>query len=467
LLSSRPLVCVIAMNLTWQNNPLRELLRLSWPIAASCLSFSAMTLVDTLLMGHLGRAEQAGVGFAGTAGFVLVCFPIGLLQGGKALISQAVGASRPVEARLFRGASLWSALAMGGVTLVIGQIAASLVPHLTATAAAGEAARTYLGIRTLGAPILLVYVALRESSYAHGNARRPMLATVIANGCNIGLAVLFVFGFRWGVAGAAWATLIAHAVELGVMVVSSRDQGWALRSVRKEQMVSLWKIGLPTGAQFMLEIGAFGILSVMISVMSEVDMAGHQIALQIIHFSFLPAMAVGEAASVLAGQSVGAGHDRLVTRVSRLALGVGVAYTAGCSLVFLLGAGWIASTFSRDTQVIALAVQLLRIGAAFQMFDAANIVGRSVLRGIGDVRYAAVVGVSCAWLCTPPLTWLLGHRLGLGARGGWLALSVEILISVALFWWRLEKAGWRPAARRAREQLDESREAGLPADVSA
>ena len=78
---------------------------------------------------------------------------------------------------------------------------------------------------------------------------------------------------------------------------------------------------------------------------------------------------------------------------------------------------------------------------------------RGVLRGAGDVRYPAVVGVVTSWVCTPPLCWLLGYRLGLGARGGWLGLCLEVFVSASLMWWRLKSRGWAPAAALARGRL--------------
>jgi len=103
--------------------------------------------------------------------------------------------------------------------------------------------------------------------------------------------------------------------------------------------------------------------------------------------------------------------------------------------------------------VIATAVPLLHVAAAFQVADAANVVARGVLRGTGDVRFPAIVGITAAWSLTPPLTWILGRAMGMGAFGGWLGLSAEILAAAGIFWWRLVRRGWRTAAARSRAEL--------------
>jgi MATE family multidrug resistance protein len=120
-----------------------------------------------------------------------------------------------------------------------------------------------------------------------------------------------------------------------------------------------------------------------------------------------------------------------------------------------VGAPLIVGGFTRDPAVVGVAITLLHVAAIFQVFDAMNAVMRGVLRGTGDVRYSAVIGVVCAWVCTPPLTWLLGWRLHLGAYGGWIGLCLEIVVSAALLVWRVEKRGWNAAAVRARGALGE------------
>jgi MATE family multidrug resistance protein len=440
--------------LSWEQKPGRELARLAWPITVSTISYSVMTLVDTLVVGHISPAALAGVGLGGTAAFAVLCFSFGVFRATKTLVAQSVGASRRDEAAAHVGTAIIAAVALGFVTTLFGELVAPLLPYLTATPEAGHAASTYLSIRTLGAPTALVYVALREVRYGLGDARSPMVATVMANLVNIGLCCLFVFGFHWGVAGAAWATMIAHSVEAGVLVwVQRQAGGFSFELARRRHFTALWAVGWPTAIQFSLEVGSFTVLAAMISSMSELQMAAHQIALQVVHFSFLPAYAVAEAGAVLVGQAVGANRDDLVVPISRRALSLGVIYTGVCSLVMVAFGRTIAAGFSDDSAVRTAATHLLWVAAVFQVFDAANIVARAALRGTGDVRFAALVGVSTAWAMTPPLTWLLGRHFGLGAVGGWVGLCGEIILGSLIVWARLSRGGWKQSASAARREL--------------
>jgi multidrug resistance protein, MATE family len=445
--------------LLWKDHPLTELRRISWPIAVSMLSYSAMTLVDTILVGHVGRAQLAGVGLAGVAAFLLLCFSTGLFRAANTLVAQAVGANRPDETRAILGAVMVAAAGLGAITTGVGQIVAEALQHFTATPGAGDAARTYMRIRILGAPLALLFAGLREVCYGRGESRAPMLASMFANLINIGLAYLFVFVLGRGVAGAATATVIAHATEIGFLALHQRRGGFGLRTWRMRHLTALFRLGLPLGVQFTLEVGSFALLSFMISLMSEVEMAAHQIALQIIHFSFMPAFAVGEGAAVLAGQAVGADRDDLVLRVARLATVATSIYTGACTLLLIFGAPLLVAGFSSDPAVVGRTVVLLHIAAAFQVIDAANMVARGALRGAGDVRYPAVVGVLISWVSTPPLCWLLGYRLRLGASGGWLGICLEVSVGAALMWSRLVSRRWAGAAVAARARLADSERA--------
>lgn len=440
-------------NLDWIGREYRALIRLAWPIAVSLLSFAAMSTVDTLFVGHLGAYALAGVGLSGVAAFMLLTFGMGLLRGVKVLTSQARGAGLDQSAAPIIGAGLLAAAGLGVLAIAAGQWVAAILPRFTGSAEAGEAASIYLQIRVLAAPMVLAFIALREGCYGLGDTTGPMRASIVANLANAVLDYALIYGAGWGVRGAALASVAATAIELGLIcVVAPRIE---LADLRRGlgRVKRLFDVGMPTGLQFFVEVGSFMALSLMISSLAELEMAAHQIALQVVHFSFLPAVAIGEAASVLAGQAVGAGRDDLVKPVALRALRIGGAYTALCTAVFALGATALASAFTSDPDVIARAASLLYVAAIFQIGDAANIIARNILRGTGDVRFPAVVAVAMAWAIIPPVTYALGYAGQMGALGGWIALCLEIICGAVVFWSRLWRGGWLTSAARSREAL--------------
>ncbi len=151
-------------------------------------------------------------------------------------------------------------------------------------------------------------------------------------------------------------------------------------------------------------------------------------------------MAIGEAASVMAGHAHGAGYSPLIHPVAREAAKLGYGYALLFAMTLLLFAQPMAAAFTPDRALQAAAVTLLHLSIVFQLVDGANVVARGILRGIGDVTYPAIVAIGAAWLFTPPLTWVFGYALDLGAAGGWMALIVECAVSAAILWRRMTHA---------------------------
>jgi MATE family multidrug resistance protein len=135
-------------------------------------------------------------------------------------------------------------------------------------------------------------------------------------------------------------------------------------------------------------------------------------------------------------------------------LALGASYAAACAVAYALVGRLITGALaSGDAALADRATMLVHVSLVFLVADAANVIARGVLRGASDVRYAAIVGIATSWFTTPPLTWLLGVSVGLGAVGGWIGLAVEIIVGAGLFWLRVLRGGWQPAAAAARRAM--------------
>ncbi len=429
--------------IAWRHSPLSELTRLAWPICVSMLSYSAMTVADTAFVGAIGPAALAGVGLAGMLAFSVLVFGIGLLRGVKVVVSQAVGAGQKHQVEEVAAAGLLIAVVMGIAALLVAQAMVFVVSLLAASEQAGIYGVEYFRVRMLAAPMVYIFCSTRETSYGLGNSRAPMVASVVANIVNISLDYVFIVKLGYGPSGAAWATVVATVLEAGIVLWLTNAPGVRVLRSGVRWLRSVFRVGVATGVQFAIEVGAFTVLTILVAAMSETQMAGHQVALCVVHFAFLPIVALSEAASVLAGQAVGANREELVLKVARYGLAMAVAYAVFCTVVLVVGAPAIAALFGDDVEVRATATTLLYVAAAFQVGDAFNIIARGVLRGTGDVRVPAIIGVTVSWLALPPLTWLLGLHLGYGAMGAWLALTCEITVAASILWWRLWRGAWR------------------------
>ena len=437
--------------LVWSERPTRELIRLTWPIAVSTLSYSVMTMVDTAFVARLGAASLAGVGLGATILFALMCFPLGLLRAVKILVSQSRGSGRR-DGDQYLVVALVSAVSLGVIVIGGAFVVLPVVRWVAASPEAATSAASYLWVRGLGAPLLFCYVAIREWRYGEADSRTPMIAAIVSNVGNVVFDYVLIVVLDHGVVGAAIATVLAIALELAVLwyAMSSQLRGIVRRCLRlgplRRYLSELWRIGIPTGVQFLLEIGSFAALSMMLAGLGDEELAAHQIVLNLTHFSFLPAYALAEASGVMSGEAAGAGRQDLVVPVALRSMSLASAYTALCTVVFVVFAEPMAHAFVGAGGGLSTTVAVLHVAAVFLIADGANVVARGVLRGVGDVRFAACIGIATAWLTTPPLTWILGYHFGLGAVGGWIGLSVEIFIGAVLLWRRILSKRWQAVA---------------------
>lgn len=431
--------------------PTRELVTLAWPIAAAMLGETAIGLVDTKLVGGLGASALGGVGIAATLMFLGYALVFGLMRGVKVATAHAIGEDRGADGFAYARAGLVLGAALGLVELLVCRDVTPVLEALGTSPDVVPYARDFLAAVTLGAPATCALSALIQHRQAIGDSRTPMVVGIAGNVFNAAFAWALIYGRfglpALGVRGGGYATAVTESLELAVMLAlllreerraagrRTRSLGAALREVMA--------IGGPTGVQFAVEMTAFTTFTMILGGIAAGEIAAHQIALNVIRVSFLPGLAVAEAASVLVGRSLGRRDLRGADAVTKSALRIAAGFMAVCGLGFALGGGLVAEFFSRDPEVGFVARRLLVVAAVFQVLDAVNIVLRSALRGAKDVRAVMVIGVLVVWTCIPTAAWFLGKQAGLGALGGWLGFVGETTIGAALFYRRWTRGGWR------------------------
>lgn len=427
-----------------------ELVKLAWPIAVAMAGDTMMGLVDTKLVGGLGPAALGGVGFATALMYLGYSLVSGVMRGVKVRTAYAVGQGRQQDGLRYAQAGLLMGAVAGFAIFLFGRDIAWLLRALALDESLVVPARDFFAGVTYGAPAISMLVALVQHRQAIGDSRTPMAIGLAANVVNAVLAYALIYGHgglpALGVRGAGIATALVQYGELFVMA------HLFLRDTQRETRVTLplgaatrevLNLGLPTGLQFATETLAFTIFTAILGTLATAEIAAHQLALQTIRTSFLPGVAVAEAASILIGRALGQRKLDEADRVTRASLRLAVGFMALCGLIFGFFGGGLAGLFSDDAAVIHVARRLLLIAALFQVLDAVNIVLRSALRGAKDVRAVMILGVLVVWTFVPTSAFVLGKQLGLGAVGGWLGFVGETTIGALLFWLRWRRGGWR------------------------
>jgi putative MATE family efflux protein len=190
----------------------REILKLALPALGALAAEPLYLLADTAMVGHLGTPELAGLALAGTliaGAFTLFNF---LTYGTTAQVARLHGAGEEVAAGRLAAQALWLSAGIGVcLTAVLAGLAVPLVDVMGAQGRTADLAITYLRIGSLGLPFALIALAGQGFLRGVSDLRTPLVIVVVANAVNVLLNLLFIYGFGWGLAGSAWATVVAQA----------------------------------------------------------------------------------------------------------------------------------------------------------------------------------------------------------------------------------------------------------------
>lgn len=432
----------------------REVGVLAFPIVLAQMSQTVMHVVDSVFVGRLGAAELGALGFASVWLWTVFSLFSGTANGVQTFVSQAWGAGEE------RGCGRWAwqalyvlvpaaLLATGGFAL----LAAPLWGLLGATPEVREHALAYVWTRPAGYAGLSVWMVLAAFFRGIGETRIPLAATVVANGTNALLAyglVLGGFGLpAWGIAGAGAATSISEWVGAAVLAVAfarrRTRRRFATGPVRPELLAirRFLRTGAPIGGQWLLDMSAFALFTTLVARMGTTSMAASQAMIALLSLSFMQAIGIGLAATTLVGRYKGAADLASAEQSYRSALKLAVALALVIAALFVLVPGPLMRLFADDPEVIDYGRTLLALGAAFQLFDALQLVAGGALRGAGDTRWPFLMQTTLAWLVRLPLAWLFAVTLSGGVVGAWCAEFVFVLTLAAALALRFRSGAWR------------------------
>jgi MATE family multidrug resistance protein len=423
------------------SSDVRAMLRLALPVAAVQLGIMAMGVTDTIMVGHVSPAALASVALANLYFFVGGIFGQGTLMVLDPVISQAVGArdDESISRAIQRGLLLSLALTVFTCATFI-----PVKPVLAALRQPAEVipgAASYVWIAIPGVFPFYAFIVFRQSLQAMGRVAPVLWTVLVANVLNAALNWVFIYGNLgsppMGVAGSSVATSISRWVmALLLLALSSRQVAHHLTPWRPETgafqpLLRMLRLGLPIGVQYLLEYGAFAAAALLMGVLGTIQMAAHQIAINLASFTFMVPLGVSTATAVMVGHAIGAGDETQARRSAIAGILIGTAFMCASALTFLLVPGLLARAYTRDATVVALASTLIPIAGVFQVFDGIQAVAAGVLRGIGDTHAPAVINVVGFWLIGLPVSWALAFRMGGGAVGLWWGIVVG-LAAVAL-----------------------------------
>ena len=411
----------------------RQVYQLAWPIMVGMLSYTVMSVADTIFVGWLGTVPLAGIGIGVVTVFLVGGFPIGLLSGVRVNVAQRTGSEDHGRALRTGVTGVWMAVGLGLIAAATAPFGEWLFLLSGADADVAAQGQAYFGIRVLASPFAFANFALAGLFQGRGDTRTPMVATVTANVVNVVLDPIFIFGLgpipALGLHGAALTTAFGSICCTLVLLVRARTllRGVSLLPVRALG-ADVWNLGSAMGVERFIDVASWMVFTGVLVGVGDEHIAAHVVAVRIIGVSFLPGFAIGEATGVLVGQAVGARRMDRAAEAHRSGLIVATTMMAAWAVVFVVVPDPLIAVFKPEPEVAEIARDLLLIAAVFQVLDAFATVSYSALQGAGDSRFVMGVVVCSAWLVKLPIGMGLALHLGMGAVGAWLGLTGEIAL---------------------------------------
>jgi len=213
-------------------------------------------------------------------------------------------------------------------------------------------------------------------------------------------------------------------------------QFFKLFELSKQKCVSILKIGAPVAMQYVFEIGAFAAAAIIAGTIGAVEQASHQVAIQLAAMTYMMASGIATAATIKTGNSFGNKNYFRLKRFAVSSYHLVFLFMTITAILFAVFSHYLPYIFTQDVAVVSIAAQLLIIAGLFQLFDGTQVVGLGVLRGMGDVNVPTLITFFAYWVIGLPSGYLMGIVLDWGLKGIWYGLTLGLLTSSILLYYR-------------------------------
>lgn len=429
------------------------LIKLALPVSLAQLAIVGMSATDVLIAGQAGTIELAGMNLGANTWHMVILFFMGVGFATQPLVAKHFGAGNDSAIKHQLHQSIWMCACLGLLATVVVWGVSWAIQFANFDSAMLRIAREFLFVISLCAIPMTLIPALRGTLEGVNLTRVVLWVNLAAFILNIPLDYVLVngyFGFpKLGGVGCAWATvvLIWLMFLVSAIVLAKHKK---LKSKRlfsefekpvRATILSTLKIGLPIGVSIVIELSMFAGAGMLIAAFGPIQASAHAVAITVASMSFMLYMGLGQGVTIRASQFLGAGLPAQAWNTIKVGTAFNIFVACVLCVCFLFFAEPIIRLFSRDADVIALAVTLLYFGAAFQLADALQVSAVCSLRAYHDTssppKYQFVaflvfglpIGVGLAFY-----GWWPGLD---GAKGMWFAMVVSLSMVGLLLLWRL------------------------------
>ncbi len=443
----------------WNNRDInirKKLLSLGFPVFIENLFQLLFSFVDMFFVGFLGNVALSSVGLGSQIVNIFIAILASLTTGTLVTVAHSIGAKKYKTAQVYISNSLTLGLILSLLLFLFGVFC--IDPLLPLLGARGDlVSLTSLYLKYILIPgFLLVFIPIISAGLrGAGDTKTPLYVTMVANIINILGDYILVFGKlglpAMGVAGAALATSISRLIALTYLFIVLyfknslfRIQINRILSFEKDKILQILRIGVPTSLeQLFFSIGALIYASIVLQLGTKAY-AAHRIALNIESLSFQPGFAFAVAATALVGQFRGAKEDDNAFKASIEAWKITAVFMGTIGIFLFLFPDYLVKIFSREKDVINMAVLALKIIAFVQPLLATNMVMAGSLRGSGMSKLPMISNGLGMWIIRIPFTYFFINILKIGFPGAWIAMAMDITFKALFnFYFFAIKKSWK------------------------
>ncbi|WP_026374536.1 MATE family efflux transporter [Aestuariibacter salexigens] len=427
---------------------------LAIPMVLEMAMESIFAIVDILFVASLGYEAVAAVGLTEGVLTILYAIAIGLSMGVTALVARRIGEGNREQANKIAGQALWTGLITATIVAFVGLFyAADILRFMGADEAVLVIGEHYTTIMLCGSVSILYLFIINAIFRGAGDAAIAMRSLWLANGINIILDPIFIFGLgpvpEMGVTGAAVATTIGRGIGVLYQLYHLRHHAsricLTLEDIKPVPRImwQLMKVSAGGIIQFLIATASWMLLVRIVAQFGSAAVAGYTIAIRIVIFTILPAWGLSNAVATLVGQNLGADKperaEQSVWRIARY----NVTFMLIVAAVFILFAPTLISWFADDPEVIAVGVSCLRMVSYGYGFYAIGMIVVQAFNGAGDTMTPSKINFACYWVLQIPLAYMLANTTDLQADGVFMAILVAETLLALIGVWLFKRGSWR------------------------
>lgn len=434
---------------------LPALIILAIPMILEMSMEALFAIVDTFFVAKLGAAPVAVVGLTESVLALIYAVGVGLSIGATAMVARRVGekdmegAARTATHAVYLG--LFVSIVMGIAGIVF---APDIFRLLGAEQEVIDIGLPFMRLMYGTCGVIVFLFLLNGIFRGAGDAAIALRVLVIANGLNIVLDPLLIFGVwifpELGVTGAALATVIGRGIGVAYAAYLLFGRSNGRLDIRREHwkfdpklLWSMVSIAGPAIIQFLVTTATWSVLVTIVATFGSVAIAGYQIGLRVFLFLLLPIVGLANAAATLVGQNLGAEKPDRAERSVWIAGGWAAGILGVLGLGFIFFSTQVVSIFTTDPEVAAYGSDCLRIIGYGYAFYGLAIVTESAFNGAGDTWTPTYINLAVLWAFEIPLAWLLSKHYGYGPQGVFWAITISFSIWTVVAALLFKRGKWK------------------------